>query len=255
MALEVTKIDAAAPVVIGATGGSGTRVVARIARVTGLYIGDDLNPAEDALPVAEYYDRWINPYLWRDRHSLPDPEPQMRAELDELLERHRAPADGGRWGWKEPRSIYILDFLARSLPGMRFVHVVRDGRDVAFSKNQNQPRKHGEAFLGSEAPEPDAPPRAIELWSAVNVRAADVGEGQLGERYMRIRYEDLCADPEPVVADALHFLGLEGDPAELAELVEPPPTLGRWRELDPAVARELEGIGAPGLRRFGYLDG
>jgi hypothetical protein len=244
-----------APVVIGATGGSGTRVVARVARLTGLFIGNDLNPAEDALPVAQYYDRWINPYLWHRRNWAPDPEPEMRAELETLLEQHRAPADGGPWGWKEPRSIYLVGFLARTLPGMRFIHVVRDGRDVAFSKNQNQPRKHGHAFLGSESPQPDAPPRAIELWSAVNTEAADLGERELGERYRRIRYEDLCADPEPVVAGVLDFLGLAGDPDELAGLVEPPPTLGRWREMDKALVRGLEQIGAPGLRRFGYLDG
>ena len=253
--MAASDSKASGPVVIGATGGSGTRVVARIARLTGLFIGNDLNPAEDALPVAEYYDRWINPYLWYRQDWTPDPEPEMRAELDALLERHRAPADGGPWGWKEPRSIYLVGFLARTMPGMRFIHVVRDGRDVAFSKNQNQPRKHGHAFLGSEAPEPDAPPRAIELWSAANTEAADVGERELGERYRRIRYEDLCADPEPMVAELLDFLGLEGDPAELAELVELPPTLGRWREVDDALVRELERIAAPGLQRFGYLDG
>jgi Sulfotransferase family len=252
--MGTSDANASGPVVIGATGGSGTRVVARIARLTGLYIGDDLNPAEDALPVAEYYDRWINPYLWHRQDWAPDPEAEMRTELHALLEQHRAPADGGPWGWKEPRSIYIVDFLARALPGMRLIHVVRDGRDVAFSKNQNQPRKHGHAFLGSESPEPDAPPRAIELWSAVNIEAAEVGERDLGERYRRIRYEDLCSDPEPLVAEVLAFCGLEGDAGELAQEIEPPPTLGRWRDSDPALVRELERLGAPALERFGYLD-
>jgi hypothetical protein len=255
--MESGEAKAAAPIVIGATGGSGTRVVARIARMRGLFIGENLNPAEDSLDVAEYYDRWINPYLLHRRDWVPDPEPEMRGELGALLERHRGPANGGPWGWKEPRSIYVIDFLARALPGMRFLHVVRDGRDVAFSKNQNQPRKHGHAFLAwpPEHPEPDAPPHAIELWSAANTQAAEVGERELGERYRWIRYEDLCADSEQVVAEVLDFLGLDGDAVELAQLVEPPPTLGRWRELDPAVVQELERIAEPGLRRFGYLDG
>jgi len=242
------------PVVVGATGGSGTRVVARIARLRGLFIGENLNPAEDSLDVSDYYDRWINPYLWHLQDLGPDVEDQMRAELDVLLERHRAPAAGGRWGWKEPRSIFLVSFLARALPGMRFLHVVRDGRDVAFSKNQNQPRKHADVFLGSNSAQPDAPPRAIELWSAVNVEAAAAGERDLAGRYRWIRYEDLCADPERVIADVLAFFGLDGDPAELAQEVESPPTLGRWRECDPAVVRELEQIARPGLERFGYID-
>jgi Sulfotransferase family len=254
--MGTSDANASGPVVIGATGGSGTRVIARIARLTGLFIGNDLNPAEDALPVAEYYDRWINPYLWHRQDWAPDPEPEMRTELDALLEQHRAPADGRPWGWKEPRSIFIVEFLASALPGMRFLHVVRDGRDVAFSKNQNQPRKHAHAFLGSESEQPDdAPPRAIALWSAVNLEAADAGENELAERYRRIRFEDLCADPEPVIAEVLNFLGLEGDAAELAHEVEPPPTIGRWRELDAATLRELEEIAGPALERFGYLDG
>src|SRR3954449_12702801 len=217
------------PSIMGATGGSGTRVVARIARRAGLFIGANLNPAEDSMEMAEYYDRWIN-------HVLQgfDVEGDMRTELDALLERHCAPMDGQRWGWKEPRSIFLIPFLARALPGMRFIHVVRDGRDLAFSKNQNQVRKHAWAMLGAAPMEPDdSPPRSIALWNAANMAAADAGESELGERYLRIRFEDLCAQPEQTAAQVLDFLELEGDPAELAREVEPPPTLGRWREADP----------------------
>ena len=222
------------PRIMGATGGSGTRVVARVARQSGLFIGTNLNPAEDSLDIAAYYDRWINPYYWHDHGWGPDVEPEMRAELEALLERHRAGADGGAWGWKEPRSIFLVAFLARALPGLRFLQVVRDGRDLAFSKNQNQPRKHADAFLGAESPlEPGAPARSIELWNAANLRAADTAEAELGERYLWIRYEDLCAEPEPVIERVLAFLELEGDPGALAREVEPPPTLGRWREATP----------------------
>jgi hypothetical protein len=239
---------------MGATGGSGTRVVARVARRAGLYIGENLNPAEDALDIAEYYDRWINPSYWHGHGWGPDVEPEMRAELTGLLARHRAGADGAAWGWKEPRSIFLVEFLAHSLPGLRLVHVVRDGRDLAFSKNKNQPRKHLGAFLGTEAEDPAAPPSAIELWNAVNVAAADTAEAELGDRYLRIRYEDLCADPEPVIATLLEFLALTGEPTELAEEVDPPPTLGRWREADPELVAQLERIAEPALRRFGYLN-
>lgn len=240
---------------MGATGGSGTRVIARVARRSGLFIGTNLNPAEDALEVAEYYDRWINPHLSHVQGRGPDVEAEMRTELIALLGRHRAASDGGAWGWKEPRSIFLVSFLARTLPGLRFVHLVRDGRDLAFSKNKNQPRKHADAFLGPESEDPTAPPRSIELWNAVNLSAADAAEAELGERYLRIRYEDLCAEPEPVIARLLDFLELEGDPARLAEEVEPPPTLGRWRESDPALVERLQQIARPALERFGYLNG
>ena len=70
----------------------------------------------------------------------------MLADLGETLADHCAAVAGtAAWGWKEPRSIYLLPFFHRHLPGLRFLHVVRDGRDMAFSENQNQLRKHGEA--------------------------------------------------------------------------------------------------------------
>ncbi len=240
------------PSIMGATGGSGTRVVARVARRAGLFIGTNLNPAEDWLDVAAYYDRWINPFLQQQAGI----ETQMSEELLTLLREHRAGDDGTRWGWKEPRSIFLIPFLARVLPGLRFVHVVRDGRDLAFSKNQNQVRKHAWAVLGPAPAEPDiSPPRSIALWNAANLAAADAGESELGERYLRIRFEDLCAEPEAAVARVLDFLELRGDAAELAQEVEPPPTLGRWRKADRELVRRLEEIATPALTRFGYLDG
>ena len=87
------------------------------------------------------------------------------------------------------------------------------------------------------------------------MKTATAGETELGERYLRIRFEDLCAEPQPVIAQLLGFLELEGDPEELAGEVEPPPTLGRWREAEPELVQELERIAAPALARFGYRDG
>jgi hypothetical protein len=45
------------PSITGATGGSGTRVVARILRSAGLYTGEKLNPYEDAVELGFYSDR------------------------------------------------------------------------------------------------------------------------------------------------------------------------------------------------------
>ena len=56
-----------APVVIGATGGSGTRVVARIAKLAGYNLGTNLNSAEDALEFYSFHDKWINPFVCAER--------------------------------------------------------------------------------------------------------------------------------------------------------------------------------------------
>jgi hypothetical protein len=229
------------PGAIGATGGSGTRVVARIVQRGGMFLGSDQNRSLDALDFAAFSDRWVGR----------EPPPEAAAELRALVARQYEEAGGRPWGWKEPRSVYLLPFLAAELPGLRFLHVVRDGRDMAFSENQVQLRKHGDAVLGA-SDEPDEL-RSISLWREVNLRAADFGEQKLGERYLRLRFEDLCAEPAARVAEVLRFFGLEGDAERIAaEEVRAPSSLGRWREASPETVRELEERAGDALRRFGY---
>jgi Sulfotransferase family len=239
-------------VVIGATGGSGTRVVALVLRRAGLFLGTELNASEDAWRFGEFSDRWINVYLGHREGQLPENvEQAMLGDLAALLNDHcRGLEDGARWGWKEPRSIYLLELFHRRLPALRFLHVVRDGRDMALAENQNQLLRHGSA-----APIPDdAPPavRSMALWSWINLRAARYGEAQLGDSYLRIRFEDLCARPVAVAGKVFSFAGLDADAGLARDEVAPPATLGRWRATDPALVAELERAGGDALAMFGY---
>jgi hypothetical protein len=241
--------------VVGATGGSGTRVVARIVRAAGLYIGTELNDYEDALPFAAFSDRWINEYLAAGRNPPEETRRRMVDELQGFVDGHlsRRPEDAIGWGWKEPRSIYLLRFLNEELPKLRFLHFIRDGRDMAFSENQWQLKKHGAAVLGDELRWRRRPYRSISLWSSVNGRAADYGERELGDRYLRVRFEDLCAQPGPTARQILDFFGLDGDAEAIgAAEVRPPKTLARWKTKGPRTVQTLERFGEPALSRFGY---
>ena len=115
--LSPTPVDMG-PVVVGATGGSGTRVVARILRDQGLFIGSELNESEDAWKLGDYSDRWINLYLSHHGDPLPlEVRSAMAQDLRLVLEEHCAClAEGRPWGWKEPRSIYLLPFFHAQLP-------------------------------------------------------------------------------------------------------------------------------------------
>ena len=64
------------PYIIGGTGGSGTRVFARIVRRGGMFIGTNLNDSEDALDFGEYSDRWINVFLSREASAASPVTPQ-----------------------------------------------------------------------------------------------------------------------------------------------------------------------------------
>jgi hypothetical protein len=240
------------PNVIGATGGSGTRALAKVLRTSGMYTGTDLNAYEDALPFGAFSDRWINRYVSAAGGDQELAE-AMRRDLDDVLAGHLAgmPPSASPWGWKEPRSIYLVRFFDAAIPSLRFLHFIRDGRDMAFSENQQQLRKHGRAVIGSVDPFRKWA-RSIRLWARVNTEAADYCERALGERYLRVRFEDLCAEPEQTIQRVFDFFEIDGDAAAASSVVQPPSTLGRWKAKSPRVVERLNELAGPALERFGY---
>jgi hypothetical protein len=251
-----SELAVAGPGVVGATGGSGTRAVARILRQGGLFIGSRLNDSEDAVDLGEYSDVWINAFVSFRTRGVPDQLAKvMRVHLRAILSTHCTGAlPEQKWGWKEPRSIFLLPFLHEALPTLRFLHVVRDGRDMALSENQNQLRKHGGAYLGRPT-DARSPLDSIELWARLNLETARYGAERLEDRYLRIRYEDLCSDPVSTASDVFGFFGLDGDPEVAAREVRRWGASGRWTAQDPAAIAQLEQRAGEALREFGYITG
>lgn len=244
------------PLVIGASGGSGTRVVASILIKAGLFLGTDLNESSDALPFVRFYDRWADTSLRYWNQSVPASlATEIHRDLTSAVDRHTAqmPRDPAGWGWKNPRSMLVLPWLHRAFPELRFVHVIRDGRDMAYSANQNQLNLHGEVVLGPAIPGEPLPVRAIRYWSRVNLAVGDYCAAFLPERYLILRFEDLCLDPEQTINELLEFAGLQRRSAtRLRELVVPPGSLGRWLRFNRQEIALLQNAGEPALRRFGY---
>lgn len=248
------------PRIIGATGGSGTRVAARLLRRGGTYIGARLNEAtEDAIEIGLFLHEWILPYIASEHQGTPlpaDGAERMARDFRAALARHLEPMTdrSGPYGWKEPRSIYLLPFFDGQLPGLRFLHLIRDGRDMAFSANQNQLNRYGTAMIPAELAGWPQPVRSIALWSRINQWAADYGETRMRGRYLRVRFEDLCAEPYRQVRRIWDFFSLRDDPVEAARIeLTPPSSIGRWLPEDPDVLGALHEYGGAALRRFGYL--
>lgn len=257
------------PLIIGATGGSGTRVVARLAQRAGYFLGNYVNEAADALAFKPFHDRWINRFIAaqgpfggvRDRSTKDIALAQeqiraMTADFHRAIQGHieSSAKEERLWGWKAPRSIYLLPFLHAQYPGFKFIHLLRDGRDMAFSKNQNQLRKHGREVLNRRErwfrPEPV---RSILLWSRVNLWTAEFGESNLGENYLRLRFEDLCDQPVDTASRIMQFLGAELDVESVAQAeIAPPSSIGRWRTQPQALISRLEQVADVALEKFGY---
>ena len=245
-----------APVVIGAVGGSGTRVFVRIARHGGIFMGSCLNSFEDSEPLIEFYDRWMRPYL-ASGCRVPEAERvSMRADLVRCLETHLGaiPEPTMSWGIKVPKSLLMIRFWHEIFPDLRFTHVVRDGLDMAYSADGNQLSQYGDLILAPELQSRPRAVRAIAYWSAVNLDAADFGEARLPRRYLRTRFEDLCADPARVIAQLFDFWEApnRGAVSRAVREVCPPVTIGRWRASPREEVTQLVEVGRCALDRFGY---
>lgn len=107
-----------------------------------------------------------------------------------------------RWAEKTPDNIYYLERLAREFPTAVFVHVVRDGRDVALSR-----RKLGWHVVWSEDPERQLL-GAVKHWEQHVQTGRDAGAG-LGGRYLEVHYEDLVRCPEEQIHRLAAFTGAE----------------------------------------------
>lgn len=253
----IEELSACGPNIIAGTGGSGTRVVARIVRKGGMFIGTHLGPKnDDAREFHAFFDHWINPYLMRETAPLPPAsEAAMVRDFRAALARHCAELGSAPrpWGWKTPRGLYLLPFFHRQLPTLKFLHLVRDGRDMAYSKRRRHLKVHGSSVLGPTAEDWGEPLRLIASWSRLNLLALDYAEQHLPGRYLVVRFEDLCAEPVTTIERIFDFFGLSGHAESIARLeVSPPESLGRWREQDPETLTELHRIGEVALARFGY---
>lgn len=234
------------PIVVGGVGGSGTRLVVQMLMEIRVFMGSVRNASEDAMPFVPVYDSHINTYL-----SGVVSYTGLTASLVQALDSHFGSGSSDsicNWGWKNPRSIYILPLLDELFTGMRFIHVVRDGVAMATSENQAQLQKHGawvipENFQGLPQIE-----RALLLWSIVNNVAANYGK-KMGSRYILIRYEDICTDPVKATMSLASALGIE-QPPNLNIPVHPIRT--RYVKLTSEIVGATEKIASAALQRFGY---
>jgi hypothetical protein len=221
-------------------------------------MGTKMNKALDSRAFAKALGRWCRVSL-RFEFSLPWYQ-RFARDLDFRLAqiRHCAalPSANHPWGVKNPRTILMLPYLNQKYPGMRFLHVVRDGRDMAFSKNQNQLEKYGEfLFESEELTNTLQPVRSMMFWSRVNLRTSNFAEIYLPGRYLRVNFEDLCGDPETIVRSIFDFLGnpSAGVQAAVSEVLSPP-TIGRWRYYDADTVAQVIEAGKEALEKFGYSN-
>ncbi len=186
-----------------------------------------------------------------------------------------------RWGDKSPGYGWNMPPIDKLLPEARFIHLIRDGRDVTLS-------------LLAKHDDPPPPAQQARHWIK-RVRQTR-HQGTRVRHYMETHYEDLLDDPEKQLRRICEFIDLDFDERMLRyhesaadrmaeikrdmkggqeltqdrsrgevsaerrvaihKLTSEPPRkdrIGKWRkEMDPSDLAEFESVAAPLLTELGY---
>ena len=129
-----------------------------------------------------------------------------RDVISRLFELYTARHGKIRWGDKTPEHTLFLPEILKVFPDAQFIHLVRDGRDVAESLAR--------MFFG-----PVTIDQKAAFWRRYVFAVRDFKKGLPPGQFLEIRYEELARSPGPVLAAVYRFLEEEvvGPPASLPD--------------------------------------
>ena len=290
LALDNYKKRCAAPTIITGSPHSGTSALALLLLKNGISMGTSFNWALDETDIHHGIPD-TGPF-----HGIIDiieryyPDGQHEVTENELLLLqdyfHRlltSKVTQFPWGWKSPYACYIMPLLSQIFPHAKFIQIVRDGRDVALSPLPIFPNNNFGKLLYFDRTDieewegiklsPDLgknvisgtfdPPPTIQeceflayLWEKISCRAAEYGANLGPERYLQIRFEELCKKPMETVQKISHFIGrsldyqvVDWQKDRIGKYKNPP----QWAAKN-SFCKTLEKRCAKGLKYFGYID-
>jgi len=254
-------------IAIGALGGSGTRAIAQVLMDAGVYLGDNLNNANDnklftrlfkdpvfhssadretvreRLAVFEEYMR-TDHLSWRSAKLL------LHASFSNSLARNSfrfsskalsklfsTPRNRRIWGWKEPNTQIYLQEIDAFFDNLKYLHVIRHGLDMAFSNNKKQLINWGYRY-GIHAEDDDSEQeiayKQLEYWIQSTREVIEKGK-QLRGDFLLVNHGEFCEGPEAQIDRMLDFIGMDIAPGKrkaLYDIPRTPRTAGRYKEHD-----------------------
>ena len=166
---------------------------------------DGIIPRERAIQIVEgilkyrmFFKDWIGekPDPVQFVEALPSRTPA--GILDALYSHYAELHESTRWGDKSPIYCDYIDLLAAIFPQAQFIHIIRDGRDVALSmlKAYHRPRFfYVDIYY------------AARVWQQRVINARNSGQLVSPENYYELHYENLVAKPVEEIKKICKFLG------------------------------------------------
>jgi len=145
--------------------------------------------------------------IWRLRRMASD-----HAHFVEMfLTRYAADRGRKRWAEKTPHHARFLDYIFRHFPKAKFIHVIRDGRDVVCSiRTHPKHRIVDGKKVATGIRKPLEP--CIQAWLRETATAL---RWQRHPNYFEIHYENLVNAPGPQLRQLCEFIDEPWDPVML----------------------------------------
>lgn len=166
-----------------------------------------------------------------------------------------------RWADNSPEQLLHSAAIKKELPDALFVHMIRDGRDVALSLDA-RPRKWVRPFRWDRE---DSLVVAGLFWEWIVQRGRNIGSKLRGD-YLEVRFEDLQLDPQATLSKIGEFIQHDLNYERILKVgigaVSEPNTsfkgdtsgpLGRWKKkISPEKLERLEKLVGTTLTDLGY---
>lgn len=197
----------------------------------------------------------------------------LREKLRRLVEASRRccpdPAAHVAYGWKRPITTFTMEIFFDAFPEGKAIHLIRDGRDCMLSRLDarmsalqdplNRRVVFGDGDVSEYRGEPLSPATVeryrneIEMMHWVTVVTFALQGRARPDRYLEVRYEDLCQRPVETLGQIFNFLGVPYRESAQAWITANASTagIGKWRGREGELADAIA-IGDPLLRRLGY---
>jgi hypothetical protein len=251
------------PCVVMGRGHSGTRVVAWMCVHLGLEMGTDAH-----VPSGDPADRSFKHHM---RVVATRSLDVTSAAATRFLDRNRfqkaahgfyrrigSPA--GPWGWKFPETYLIGPYVHETFPRARFIHLVRDGRDIAFKRHLTDVADHRLARAILRRQHALGLPHHLQAalsWALQVERFEAFRATVAAERVLTLRYEALVERPHEAAVTISRFLGVPMTDRCRA-YIDAEVTgahAGTYRREAPDLVHEVEQTIGATLRAHGYATG
>ena len=215
---QISQEVLARPVVATGRGGSGTRLLSLALQEHGVFLGQHLNESKDSI---EWVDR-IHPLAIKkltDGLAQDTDWPQHLIQFANYVLTEGNWQAGQSWGWKLPETMLVIPEIAHAFSDAKIVHLIRHPLDTCLRRTHVTSRMNssiGRVTLLAAYQwlnwnrDPDTDDdylRNAASWVFQVDRVVQFRKTLGNERYVEIKYEDLCTNPQTVSDQIAAFLG------------------------------------------------